>query len=73
MVEDSFFSHKQNYVTILNLEKHPNCITGSKVRAVLLNGLILPTGRVASGRLVSRGFVFRTPLETKVTHMVSHS
>ena len=29
---------------ILNLEVHPNCITGSKVKAILLNGWILPTG-----------------------------
>ena len=48
MVEDSAFSHKKDYVTIskeiLNLEGHPNRITGSKVTAILLNGGILPIG-----------------------------
>ena len=50
MVEDGAFSHKIDYVTgdskyvkeILNLEGHPNRITGSKVMAILLNGWILP-------------------------------
>ena len=48
MVEDGAFSHKRYYVTIfkeiLNLEGNPNCITGSKVTAILLNGWILPIG-----------------------------
>ena len=48
MVEDGAFSHKIDYITIfqknLNLEGHPNCITGSKVTAILLNGWILPIG-----------------------------
>ena len=48
MVEDGDFSHKIDYVTIfqeiLNLEGHPNCITGSKVMAILLNWWILPIG-----------------------------
>ena len=35
---------------ILNLEGHPNCITGSRVTVILLNGWILPIGGVASGR-----------------------
>ena len=46
MVEDSAFSYKIAYVShfkkILNLKGHPNCITGSKVTAILLNGWILP-------------------------------
>ena len=29
---------------ILNPERHPNCITGSKVTAIFLNGLILSIG-----------------------------
>ena len=29
---------------ILNLEGHPNCNTGSRVMAILLNGWILPVG-----------------------------
>ena len=49
------FSHKIDYFTlfeeILNLEGHPNCITGSKVMAILLNWLILLIGGVASGRV----------------------
>ena len=36
MVEDGAFSHKIDYVKILeeilNLEGHPNCITGSQAR-----------------------------------------
>ena len=36
---------------ILNLEVHPNHITGSRVTAVLLNGLILLIGGVASERV----------------------
>ena len=35
---------------ILNLEGHLNRCIGSKVTAILLNGWILPTGGVASGR-----------------------
>ena len=46
MVEDGAFSHKIDYVTIvleiLNLEGHPNRITGSRVTVILL---ILPIGR----------------------------
>ena len=42
------FSHKTYNVTILkeilNLEGHPNCLTGSKVTAILLNGWILTIG-----------------------------
>ena len=41
MVEDGAFSHK---IEILNPEGHPNCITGSKVTAILLNWWILPIG-----------------------------
>ena len=48
MVEGGAFSHKINYVIIfkeiLNLEGHPNRITGSTVMASLLNGCILPIG-----------------------------
>ena len=48
MVEDGAFSHKIDYATndkeVLNLEGHPNRITGSRVTAILLNGWILPIG-----------------------------
>ena len=37
------------FYEIQSLEWHPNCITGSKVMVILLNGWILP--RVASGRV----------------------
>ena len=44
--EDVAFSHKIDYVTIvnenINLERHPNRITGSRVTVILLNGWILP-------------------------------
>ena len=52
MVEDGAFRHKIDCVTIFkeirNLEGHPNCITGSKVTAILLNGWILPIGGVSA-------------------------
>ena len=51
MVGDGAFSHKIHYVTILNLEGHPNCITGLKVMAISLNGWILPIDGDASGRV----------------------
>ena len=50
-------SHKTNYIgivsEILNLKGHLNCSIGSKVTTILLNGWILPTGGVASGRVCS--------------------
>ena len=57
MVEHGALSHKIDYVTIvkdiLNPEGHPNCISGSKVTAILLNGWILPVGEASSGRVCS--------------------
>ena len=54
MVEDGTFSHKIDYVTlfwgILNHEECPNHIIGSKITAILINGWILPVGKVALGR-----------------------
>ena len=52
MVEDAF-SHIidyecYNFNEILNLKGHPNCITGSKVTTILLNGWILPLGGASS-------------------------
>ena len=48
MVEDGSVSHKIDYFTtfkeILNLKRHQNCITGSKVTAILQNGWILSFG-----------------------------
>ena len=48
MVEDGALSHKIDYNTILqeilNLEGHPNRITGSKDTTILLNGWSLPIG-----------------------------
>ena len=52
LVEDGAFSLKIDYVTnfreIINFEKHRNCITGSGVRAILLNWWILPIGGASS-------------------------
>ena len=49
MVGNCAFSQKIYKVTIfleiLNLEGHPNPITGSRVTAILLNGWILPIGQ----------------------------
>ena len=39
------------FLEIQNLEGHQNRCIGSKVTVILLNGLILPTGGVASGRV----------------------
>ena len=48
MVQDSYFSHKIDYVPIvwkiLNLKGHQNFITDSKVTAILLHWWILPIG-----------------------------
>ena len=48
IVDEGAFNNKINYVTmyweIINSEGHTNCITGSKVTAILLNGRILPVG-----------------------------
>ena len=53
-VTDGVFSLKIDYVTIckeiLNPEGHSNLITGSKVMAILLNELILPTGGASIGK-----------------------
>ena len=55
MVKNSATSHITNYIDIftgnLNLEGHLYCCIGSKVTAILLNGWILPTGGVVSGRV----------------------
>ena len=63
MVKDGAFNHKIDYVTIfveiLNLKGHQNCITGSRVTPILLNGWILPiVGASAVEGLLSTG---RTP------------
>ena len=55
LVGDGASSHKIDYVRKLygieNLEGHQDRITGSRVMAILLNGLILPIGEVATGRV----------------------
>ena len=50
MVEDGAFSHKIDYVIIFTeiLNPNPNCITGSKVWAILLNGWIFPIGEASA-------------------------
>ena len=54
MVENGAFSHKIDYVTIvqeiLNLKGHPYCITGPKVTAILLNWWILPIGEPSAAK-----------------------
>ena len=42
------FGHKIDYFTILNLNGHPNCSTGPRVRAILLIGWILPIGEASA-------------------------
>ena len=47
-IKKDAFSHEINYATpcldFLNLEEHPNCIAGSRVTMILLNGWILSIG-----------------------------
>ena len=45
MVENGVYSHKIDYIEILNLEGHLNHITGSRVTAILLNGWIFSIGQ----------------------------
>ena len=47
-VADGAFSHKIDYVTILNPERHPNHNNGLKVMEILLNGWIFPIGGASS-------------------------
>ena len=58
MVWDRTFSHILDYVTIFkeiqNPEGHPNRIAGSKVTAILLNGLVLPIGGASLGRVFAQ-------------------
>ena len=55
MVKHGASSPKTNYINIvselLNIERHHKYSIGSKVTTILLNGWILPTGGVASGRV----------------------
>ena len=52
MIGDVALSHKKYSIIIcleiLNFERHRNCITGSKIIVILLNGLILPIGAVSA-------------------------
>ena len=54
-VKDGAFSHKTNFIDILseilNLEEHLNLCISSEVTSIFLNGCILITGGVASGRV----------------------
>ena len=43
------------------MEGHPNCIIGLKVKAILLNGLILPIGGVASVKGLRYAFLKEIP------------
>ena len=55
MVRNGASSHKINYMDffseILNLKGHINRCISLKFTTILLNGWILPTGGVASGRV----------------------
>ena len=59
MVGDGAFSHKIDYIKkkikILNLERHPNCINGSRDLSILLKGWILPIGGFALERVSTCG------------------
>ena len=55
MVRNGASSHKTKYINIfkeiLNFKEHQNHCIGSKATAICLNGWILPTGGVATGRV----------------------
>ena len=55
MFRNGASSHKIDYITILILEGHQNCITGSGVKAILLNGFIFLLDKVM--KLVGGGSV----------------
>ena len=52
IIGDGIFSHKMDwfwkFLEILNLKGHPNCIIGSKVKAILLDWWVLPIVGVVS-------------------------
>ena len=48
---------------ILNLEGYPNCITISKITAILLNGGILPFGGASSGRVCAQPELTPKPIQ----------
>ena len=53
-VRDSSSTYKIDYVIVmkkfLNLKRHQNCISGSKVTVILLKGFIWPIAGVETGR-----------------------
>ena len=66
-----------DYVTIFREILNPNFITGSKVTAILLNGLIFPIGGASSGRVCAQPvkqacFIIMYILLTKCL-LVAHS
>ena len=48
----------------LSLEGHLNCVICSKVTAILVNGEVLPSGGVASGRVCACSLCSRLVLKT---------
>ena len=64
MVEYGAFSHKIDILTIfkeiLNLKGHLNHITGSRIMAILLNGLTLPLVLelhcIGGGSAINKGY-----------------
>ena len=82
MVEDGAFSHKIDSVTIflkiLNLEGHPNCITGSGVTAILLKGWILSIGGASAStetlhlHTVREEFAFHNMTHCITTNLLVH-
>ena len=73
-IGDSSFSYKIDYLivirTFLNPERHQNSISGSKVMAILLKGLIFPNRGVASGRVCACSLQSRLVLVCTVNVLV---
>ena len=71
---------KKDYVgkfeEIINLKGHQNCTTGSRAKAILLKGKLLPIGGVASGRVCACSLhsrlVFKACVKCQVSHEWSH-
>ena len=65
MVGNSAFSHKRDYITffleILNRKGHKNCITGTRVTAILLNRGVFPIGQSDEATLWRVCYQWRLP------------
>ena len=74
MVKDGAFSHNMTLFKCLgdlNLEGPQNCLIGSKVMAILVKRDILPSGRVAFGRVCACSLRSRLVFKSNLLEMIS--